>query len=67
MFFCGWIHSWICGDCPDADVYWRLRAFWAGRSHKRSPDNPPKRCPRPDVWMNMWLCGDSDFVDELEF
>ena len=53
--------------CPYADSYWRLRAFWAGRRHKGSPDNPPKRCPRPDVWLNMWLYGDSDFVDELEF
>lgn len=67
MYFRGWIHSWICGTCPDSDSYWRLRAFWAGRQHKGSPDNPPKRCPCPDVWLNMWLYGDSDFVDELEF
>ena len=30
MYFRGWLHSWTCGDCSDADVYWRLRAFWAG-------------------------------------
>lgn len=36
MYVCGWIHSWTCGSCSDADVYWRLRAFWAGVKGKRS-------------------------------
>ena len=67
MYFRGWIHSWTCGTCPDADSYWRLRAFWAGRQHKRSACDPPKRCPDRQLWASMWLYGDSDFVDELEF
>lgn len=67
MYFRGWIHSWTCGNCPDAISYWCLRAFWAGRAHKCSPYLPPKRCPRPVLWLNMWEYGDSDFFDGLEF
>lgn len=67
MYFRGWIHSWTCGDCPDADSYWRLRAFWSGRQHRRSATDPPKRCPDRRLWAVMWLYGDSDAIDELEF
>ena len=27
MYLYYWLHSLVCGDCPDADSYWRLRAF----------------------------------------
>lgn len=67
MYFRGWVHSWVCGTCPDADIYWRLRAFWAGRRHKRSATNPPKRCPDLRLWAVMWLYGDGDAIDELGF
>lgn len=30
MYFRGFIHSIACGDCPDAEAYWRLRAFRDG-------------------------------------
>ena len=43
MYFYYWLHSLVCGDCPDADFYWRLRAFWAGVKHKGdafAPRNP---------------------------
>lgn len=67
MYFRGWIHSWVCGDCPDAYSYWRLRAFRAGMLHKRSAYNPPKRCCDRRLWAVMWLYGDSDFLGGLEF
>lgn len=67
MYFRGWIHSWTCGDCPDADSYWRLRAFWAGVKHRRSADNPPKRCPSGFLWETMWLDGYDSNEDTLEF
>ena len=67
MRFRGWMHSWSCGTCPDADGYRRLRAFWAGGQHKRSAADPPKRRPDRQSWAVMWLYGDSDFVDESEF
>lgn len=75
-----WRFRWVCrndvgGYAPHYNFYvwdgvcgcWRLRAFWAGRQHKRSATNPPKRCPDRQLWAVMWLYGDSDFVDELEF
>lgn len=45
MYFRCWIHSWTCGDCPDDDSYWRLRAFWAGVKGKHSSYSPPKTLP----------------------
>ena len=67
MYFRGWIHSWTCGNCPDADAYWRLRAFWAGARHRRSAYNPLKRCFDKAVWLNMWLYGAEFSKDILEF
>lgn len=67
MYFCGWIHSWTCGDCPDANIYWRLRAFWAGVKHRRSADNPPKRCPNGFLWETLWLDGYDSNEDIVEF
>lgn len=67
MYFRGWVHSWVCGTCSDADSYWRLRAFWAGGQHKRSATNPPKRCPDRRLWEVMWLYGDSVAIDGLGF
>lgn len=67
MYFCGWLHSWACGDCPSADVYWRLRAFWAGVKNKRGPFVPPKRCPNVRLWADMWLLGAESADNELEF
>ena len=67
MYFRGWIHSWTCGDCPDADSYWRLRAFRAGVKGKRSSYSPPKRCPSVYLWMVMWMDGYNSGKDTLEF
>jgi len=67
MYFRGWIHSWTCGNCLDANIYWRLRAFWAGVKHRRSVDNPPKRCPSGFLWEMMWLDGYDSNEDTLEF
>ena len=67
MYFRGWVHSWTCGNCPDANVYWRLRAFWAGVKHRRSADSPPKRCPSGFLWESMWLDGYDSVEDILEF
>lgn len=67
MYFRGWIHSWTCGNCPDAGVYWSLRAFWAGVKGKRSADSPPKRCPDGCLWMRMWMTGCNNVEDILEF
>lgn len=67
MYFRGWIHSWTCGDCPDADGYWRLRAFRAGVKGKHSSYSPPKRCPSGYLWMAMWMNGYNSVEDTLEF
>lgn len=67
MYFRGWIHSWVCGTCPDADSYWRLRAFWVGKQHKRSATDPPKRCPDPQLWHDMWRLGAESTNEEVEF
>lgn len=67
MYFRGWLHSWMCGDCPSADSYWRLRAFWAGVKHKRGADSPPKRCPNVRLWADMWSLGVESVNDEVEF
>lgn len=67
MYFRGWIHSWTCGNCPVANVYWCLRAFWAGVKHRRSADSPPKRCPSGFLWGLMWLYGYDGNEDTLEF
>ncbi len=73
MYFRGWIHSWTCGNCPDADSYWRLRAFWAGVKGKRSSYNPPssysppKRCPSGSLWRVIWMVGYYSDEDTLEF
>lgn len=67
MYFRGWIHSWTCGNCPDANIYWRLRAFWAGVKHRRSADNPPKRCLNGFLWETTWLDGYDSNEDTLEF
>lgn len=64
MYFRGWIHSWTCGDCLSADIYWRLRAFWAGVKRKAGV---PKRCPDPQLWHDMWQFGAEFDMDELEF
>lgn len=67
MYFRGWIHSWTCGDCPDADVYWRLRAFWAGVKRKGDAFKPPRRCPNADLWFDVWWHGAESGNEELEF
>lgn len=67
MYFRGWIHSWTCGDCLDADRYWRLRAFYAGVRGDRSACCPPKRCPSGRLWMAMWMDGYDSVEDVLEF
>lgn len=67
MYFHGWIHSWTCGDCPSADSYWRLRAFWAGVKRKGDAFIPPKRCPDVRLWADMWALGAESDNDELEF
>lgn len=67
MYFRGWVHSWTCGDCPDADAYWRLRAFWAGRKLKGDAFTPPSRCPSTDLWFDMWWYGAESRNDGLEF
>ena len=65
MYFRGWLHSWVCRNCPYADVYWGLRAYWAGVKHKRSADSPPKRCPSAFWWEMMWIDGYDSAEDEL--
>lgn len=67
MYFRGWIHLWTCGNCLDADIYWRLRAFWAGVKHRCSADNPSKRCPSGFLWESMWMDGYDSVEDTLEF
>ena len=67
MYFRGWIHSWVCGDCPSADSYWRLRAFWAGVRHKGNAFTSPKRCPGTDLWFDMWWLGAESGEGDLEF
>lgn len=67
MYFRGWIHSWTCGDCLDADRYWRLRAFHAGVKGDHSTYCPPKRCPSGYLWMAMWMDGYNSVEDVLEF
>lgn len=67
MYFRGWIHSWLCGTCPDADSYWRLRAFRAGVKGKHSSYSPPKRCPNGYLWMAIWMDGYNSVEDTLEF
>jgi hypothetical protein len=67
MYFRGWIHSWVCGTCSDADNYWRLRAFWAGVKRKGGPFTPPRRCPSTDLWFDMWWYGAESSNEELEF
>lgn len=62
MYFRGWLHSWTCGDCGYADLYWRLRAFWAGVKGK---SGMPKRCPDSKLWRDMWSFGNES--EELEF
>nr|DAJ41516.1 MAG TPA: hypothetical protein [Caudoviricetes sp.] len=64
MYFRGWLHSWTCKNCAYADVYWRLRAFWAGVKRKVGM---PKRCPDPQLWHDMWNLGAESAHDELEF
>lgn len=67
MYFYYWLHSLVCGDCPDADLYWRLRAFWAGVNHRGDAFTPPKRCPSTDLWFTLWWFGAESGLDELEF
>lgn len=67
MYFYCWLHSLVCGDCPKADSYWRLRAFWAGVKHRRDAYTPPKRCPSTDLWYKVWWLGAESGVDGLEF
>lgn len=67
MYFRGWLHSWTCGDCPSADSYWRLRAFWAGVKRKGDAFTPPKRCLDARLWADMWELGAKSAHDELEF
>lgn len=64
MYFRGWVHSWFCKDCPAADTYWRLRAFWAGVKRK---SGMPKRCPDSRLWRDVWEYGNESGNDELEF
>lgn len=67
MYFRCWIHSWTCGDCPDSNAYWRLRAFWAGVKRKGDSFTPPRRCPSTDLWFDMWWYGAESGNEELEF
>lgn len=67
MYFRCWVHSWTCGDCVDADGYWRLRAFRAGVSGKHGSYDPPKRCPNGCLWRMMWLVGFNSVENVLEF
>lgn len=67
MYFLGFLHSWACKDCPYADMYWRLRAFWAGGKRKGDAFTPPKRCPSADLWFDMWWYGAESGNEELEF
>lgn len=67
MYFRGWLHSWVCGDCAYADSYWRLRAFGAGVKRKRGADGQPKRCPNVRLWADMWSLGAESVNDGLEF
>lgn len=66
MYFRGFIHSLTCGDCPDAEVYWRLRAFWSGYRNRRFV--APTRCPRRliAVWHDMWIRGHDWNVEQYE-
>lgn len=66
MYFCGFIHSLTCGDCPDAEAYWRLRAFRSGYRNRRFV--APTRCPRRliAVWHDMWVCGHDWSVEQYE-
>nr|DAL27673.1 MAG TPA_asm: hypothetical protein [Caudoviricetes sp.] len=67
MYFFGWLHSWFHRGCEYADLYWRLRAFWAGVKHKRGADSPPKRCTSSFLWETMWMAGYNSADDTLEF
>lgn len=67
MYFRGWLHSWTCKNCAYADVYWRLRAFWAGAKRKGDAFTPPKRCPSSDLWFDMWWHGAESGNEGLEF
>lgn len=67
MYFRGWLHSWTCRNCPYADMYWRLRAFWVGAKRRGDVFKPPKRCPSTDLWFDMWWLGAESGNDGLEF
>ena len=67
MYFCGWLHSWTCKDCAYADVYWRLRAFWAGTKRKGDAFTPPRRCPSANLWFDVWWLGAESDSEGLEF
>lgn len=66
MYFRGFIHSLTCGDCPDAEAYWRLRAFRCGCRNRRF--EAPSRCPCRllAVWRDMWVAGHDWSVEQWE-
>lgn len=66
MYFRGFIHSLTCGDCPDAEAYWRLCAFLSGCRNRRFV--APACCPRRliAVWHDMWVCGHDRSVEQYE-
>ena len=65
MFFRGFVHSFTCGDCPYAEVYWRLRAFRCGFCDRRFV--APRRCPSRliAVWHDMWVFGHDYSVEQF--
>lgn len=67
MYFRGWIHSWTCGSCPDADACWRLRVFGLVHGIGVALIIRRKRCFDKAVWLNMWLYGAEFSKDTLEF
>lgn len=66
MYFRGFVHSLTCGDCPDAEAYWRIRAFWCG--YRNCCFVAPARCPYRliAVWHDMWVCGRDWNVEQYE-
>lgn len=66
MYFRGFVHSFTCGVCPDAEAYWRLRAFWCGYRNRRF--EAPSRCPDCliVVWHDMWVAGRDYSVERFE-
>lgn len=67
MYFLGFLHSWACKDCAYADMYWRLRAFWAGVKRNGDAFMPPRRCPSADLWFDMWWLGAESDSEGVEF